>query len=125
MDGSTSGGAIMFNNLSNLGNLMRDAGKIREAVEKARDALGKVLVEGTAGGGAVTAKADGHLNLVSLRIDPKLLADGDVELLEELAMAAANQALARAKEVAANSMAEGLPMMSGLGNLFGQGGGGA
>ena len=115
----------MFNNLGNLADLMRNAGKIREALEKARETLGTVLVEGSSGGGAVTAKASGHLNLVSLRIDPKLLADGDVELLEEMVMAAANQALAKAKDVAANSMAEGLPHMGGLDNLLNPGGGGS
>ena len=44
----------MFNNLGNLAELMRNAGKIREGVEKASEALGQVVVEGTAGGGAVS-----------------------------------------------------------------------
>src|SRR5580692_10452771 len=95
----------MFNNLSNLADLMKNAGKIRENVEKATEALGQLVVEGTAGGGVVTAKANGRMELVSVRIDPKLLADGDVEMLEDLVTAAVGQALTKAREAAAQSMA--------------------
>ena len=61
----------------------------------------------------VTAKANGRLELLSVRIDPKLLADGDAELLEDLVTAAVNQALAKAREAAAKSLstlAGGLPL---------------
>ncbi|MDX2037625.1 MAG: YbaB/EbfC family nucleoid-associated protein [Isosphaeraceae bacterium] len=112
----------MFNNLGNLAELMRNAGKIRENVEKATEALGQVIVEGTAGGGAVTAKANGRLELLSVRIDPKALASGDHELLEDLVTAAVNQALGKAREAAAQSLSSltgGLPI-PGLSNLFGQ-----
>ena len=85
----------MFNNLGNLADLMRNAGKIRESVEKATEALGQVVVEGTAGGGAVLAKVNGKMELLSIRIDPKLLADGDTELLEDLVTAAVKEATDR------------------------------
>ncbi len=117
----------MFNNLGNLAELMRNAGKLRESVEKATEALGQVQVEGTAGGGAVTAKVNGRLELVSVRIDPKLLADGDAELLEDLVAAAVNQGLTQAREAAAksiSSLAGGLPI-PGLSGMLGPGGGGA
>ena len=103
----------MFNNLGNLADMMRSASKLRENVEKAAESLGQVQVEGTAGGGVVTAKANGRLELVSVRIDPKLLADGDAELLEDLVTAAVNQALGKAREAAArsiSSVAGGLPI---------------
>ena len=117
----------MFNNLSNLADLMKNAGKIRENVEKATEALGHLVVEGSSGGGVVTAKANGRLELLSIRIDPKLLADGDVEILEDLVTAAANQALSKAREAAAQSMASlagGLPI-PGLSGLLGPGGPGS
>ncbi|MHC5537813.1 YbaB/EbfC family nucleoid-associated protein [Singulisphaera rosea] len=117
----------MFNNLGNLAELMRNAGKLREGVEKATESLGQVQVEGTSGGGVVTARVNGKLELLSIRIDPKLLADGDAELLEDLVTAAVNQALTRAREAAAksiSSLAGGLPI-PGLSGLFGQGGGGS
>ena len=94
----------MFGNLGNLADLMRNAGKIRESVEKATEALGQLQVEGTAGGGVVTARANGRMEVLSVRIDPKLLADGDVELLEDLVAAAVNQAMTKAREAAAKSI---------------------
>ena len=118
----------MFNNLGNLADLMRNAGKIQETVQKATESLGQLQVEASSGGGAVTAKATGRLELVSVRIDPKLLADGDAELLEDLVTAAVNAALAKAREAAAQSLssiAGGLPLPPGLSNLLGAGGGGA
>lgn len=117
----------MFNNLGNLADLMKNAGKIRETVEKATEALGQLQVEGTAGGGVVSAKANGRLEVVSVRIDPKLLADGDAELIEDLVTAAVNQALTKAREAAArsiSSMAGGLPI-PGIAGFLGPGPGGA
>ena len=95
----------MFSQLGNLAELMRNAGKLRESVAKATEALGQLQVEGTSGGGAVTAKVNGRLELVSVRIDPKLLADGDAELLEDLVAAAVNAGLTKARDAAAQSLA--------------------
>ncbi len=103
----------MFSQLGNLAELMRNAGKLRESVAKATEALGQLQVEGTSGGGAVTAKVNGRLEVVSIRIDPKLVADGDTELLEDLVAAAVNAGLIRARDTAAQSLASlagGLPM---------------
>ena len=116
----------MFNNLGNLADLMRNVGKIKENVEKATESLGQLLVEGTSGGGEVSVKANGRMEVLSIRIDPKLLANPDVELLEDLVTAAVNQALTKAREAAAQSMASiagGLPI-PGLSNMFGASGGG-
>ena len=116
----------MFNPLGGLGDMMKNAGKIRETMEKAGEALNKLQVDGTAGGGAVTAKVNGKMELLSVRIDPKLLSDGDVELLEELVAAAINQALTKARDAAAqsfSSLAGGLPI-PGMSGPFGPGSGG-
>ena len=116
----------MFNNLGNIADLMRNAGKIQENVQKATEALGQLQVEGTAAGGAVTAKVSGKLELLSIRIDPDLLSGGDAELLEDLVSAAVNQGLTKAREAAAESiqkLAGGFPMPN-LGALFGPGAGG-
>jgi DNA-binding YbaB/EbfC family protein len=117
-------GHAVFNNLGNFSELMRKAGQLRETVQKANESLGQLQVEGTAGGGAVAAKVNGRLELVRIRIDPKLLADGDAELLEDLVTAAVNQGMSKAREEAAKSLstlAGGLPI-PGLGNLLGPGG---
>ena len=110
----------MFGKLGDLGDLMRNMGKVQEAVEKATEQLGQLQVEGTSGGGVVTAKVNGKLELLSVRIDPKLLSDNDHELLEDLVTAAVNQALTKAREAAAQqiqSLGGGLPLPN-LGNLF-------
>jgi DNA-binding YbaB/EbfC family protein len=110
-------------NLGNLTELMRSAGKLRETMEKATESLGQLQVEGTSGGGAVTARVSGRMEVIAIRIDPKLLADGDAELLEDLVTAAVNQGLSRAREAAAKSiqtMAGGLPI-PGLSSLLGGG----
>jgi DNA-binding YbaB/EbfC family protein len=103
----------MFNNLGNLADLMRNAGKIQETMRKATETLGQIEVEGSAGGGVVVARANGRLELTAVKIDPKLLADGDAELLEDLVTAAVNQALTKAREAAAgqlSSLAGGFPL---------------
>lgn len=114
----------VFNNLGNLADLMRNAGKLRETMEKATESLGQLQVEGTAGGGVVTVRVNGRLELISVRIDPKLVADCDVELLEDLITAAVNQGMNKAREAAAqsiSSLAGGLSI-PGLSGFMGQGG---
>ena len=105
----------MFNNLSGLADLMKNAGKIRENVEKATEALGQLVVDGESGGGGVRVKANGRLEVISVRIDPKLLADSDIDLVEDLVTAAVNQALLKAKEAAAQSMS--IPLMAAAGRV--------
>jgi DNA-binding YbaB/EbfC family protein len=103
----------VFENLGNLADLMRNAGKLRETMTKAVESLGQVQAEGAAGGGVVTAVANGRLELLRVRIDPKLLAEQDVELLEDLVVAAVNQAFSKAREEAAKTMQNatgGLPL---------------
>jgi DNA-binding YbaB/EbfC family protein len=98
----------VFNQLGMIAELMRNAGKLRDSFHS----LGHLEVEGTSGGGAVTAKVNGRLEVVSVRIDPKLVADGDAELLEDLVTAAVNAGLSKAREAAAKSLVSataGLP----------------
>jgi DNA-binding YbaB/EbfC family protein len=117
-------GSIVFNRLGMLADLMGNAGKLREAFDRALESLGQVEVEGDAGGGTVRAKVNGRLEVVSVHIDPKLLGDGDVELLEELVTVAVNAAMVKAREAAARSLSSltgGLP----LGMFPGFGGGGS
>jgi DNA-binding YbaB/EbfC family protein len=112
----------VFGNLGNLADLMKNAGKIREQMEQATEQLGQLRVEGEAGG-SVKAVVNGRLELISVRVDPKLVAEGDVELLEDLVTSAVNQALALAREEAARAMTGGMGMnLPGLDSLFPGGG---
>ena len=118
----------MFGRLGDIADLMKNAGKIQESMAKAAEALGRVQVEGTAGGGAVVATFNGKMEMVSIRIDPKLIADGDAELLEDMVTAAVNAAVAKAREAAAQSISSltgGLPPNLLQGGPFGGGPGGA
>lgn len=108
----------MFGKFGDLADLMRNAGKIKESMEKAAEALGQIEAQGEAGGGGVVAKANGRMEITSIRIDPKLAADGDVELMEDLIAAAVNAALAKAREAATQSFTS----MGNLPNIFGGGG---
>jgi nucleoid-associated protein EbfC len=98
----------VFNQLGMLAELIKNAGKLRESVES----LSQLEVDGSSGGGAVTVKVSGRLEVVAVHIDPKLVADGDAELLEDLVLAAVNAGLAKARDAAAHSLASvtgGLP----------------
>lgn len=94
----------MFNQLGAFADLIKNAGKIREAAEKAVESLGQLVVEGESGGGAVKVQANGKLEILSVRIDDRLIADADRELLEDLIVSAVNAALVRARDGAAESL---------------------
>lgn len=97
----------MFKGLGNLGNLaslMKQAGKIREEMQRINEELRTKSVEGTAGGGMVTVKVNGKQEVLGCRIEPQVFADGDRELLEDLVVSAANQALEKSRQLAAEEM---------------------
>jgi DNA-binding YbaB/EbfC family protein len=102
----------VFNQIATIAELMRNLGKLRELGEKTYESLGQLEAEGNAGGGAVTVKVNGRFEVLSVRIDPALLAERDTELLEDLVAAAVNAALAKAREAMASSLGKltgGLP----------------
>lgn len=86
--------------LGNLGQLAQLPTRIKELQAK----LAEMTVEGSAGGGLVKMTATGTGQLLSVKIDPEVLQGEDREMLEDLVAAAANQTMARAKELAAQEM---------------------
>lgn len=105
-------------NLSKMLDVLR---KVQGEISRVEQELQRVIVEGSAGGGMVVARANGKHQLVSLQIDPQLLTDPDRQMLQDLVLAAVNQAMARAGERAQQEMAK---ISGGLGfslpGLFGQ-----
>src|SRR5215469_12251193 len=73
----------------NLQDLMSKAKTQYETLQKK---MQETVVEGSAGGGTVTAKMDGRKQLLSLRIDPEAVKTGDIEMLQDLILAAVNEA---------------------------------
>lgn len=91
----------MFGKLGQLASLMGNLPKIQGEMEKLKERLGKLSAEGDAGGGMVRVKVTGQFKLLSCTISPEAMAGGDRELLEDLIVAATNQAIDRARQLAA------------------------
>jgi DNA-binding YbaB/EbfC family protein len=89
-----------------LAGLLKQAQKMQEQIQKVQDELGDIKVEGSAGGGMVTVTANAKQELLQIKIDPEVVDPNDVEMLEDLIIAAANQALERGQEAAKVRMEE-------------------
>jgi len=81
-----------------MGELMRQAGRVQRKVEKRREELKAETFEASAGNDKVTAIANGIPELSEIRIDKTLLAEEDLEMVQDLVVAAANAALTKARE---------------------------
>ncbi len=88
-----------------MNNLAKMAQQMQVEMGRVEEELRSVEVEGTAGGGAVTAVVTGRQELVSVKIDPAVVDPADVEMLQDLITAAVNDALRRARETAEQKMA--------------------
>src|SRR3954462_15689503 len=90
--------------MSNIGKLMKQAQRMQQQVEEIQTALANRTVEGTSGGGAVKGAAQSDGTLASIKIDPQALNPSDAQLLEDMILTAANQALSQAKEISTAEM---------------------
>jgi nucleoid-associated protein EbfC len=104
----------------NMQAMMKQVQKMQADMMKAQEELKNEIVEASAGGGMVTVKITGDLELREVRIDPGAVDPDDVELLQDMVQAATNEAIRSAQELAANKMnaaAGGLAGPGGLGGL--------
>ena len=88
----------------NLGALMGQVQKAQEKIAKAQEELSNIEVEGTSGGGMVTVKATGKQEIISIKIEQEVVDPEDVDMLEDLIMAAVNQALEKAQQASTEHM---------------------
>ena len=91
--------------------------QFRQIQERLQKQIDELQVEASAGGGMVTVKMNGQKRLTQVRIDPEIFAGKDAELLQDLLLAAVNDASRRVDEELAqqvSSMAGGLPGIAGL-----------
>ena len=85
--------------------MMRQIQKMQAEMAKIQEELGTRTVDATAGGGAVQVTVSGHLELQAVKIDPAALDPQDVGMLEDLILAAVNEGLKKAQEMAGSAMA--------------------
>ena len=83
----------------NIQEMMRQAQKMKGKIEKIQEEAGHKTVEGSAGGGMVVVVANGRNEIKSVKIEKEVVDPDDVEMLEDLIMAATNQAITRAAEM--------------------------
>jgi hypothetical protein len=88
----------------NIGNLMKQAQKMQEEMKKVEEELEEDEYEATAGGGAVTVVVTGKKRIKSIKIKPEVVDPEDVETLEDLIMAAINEAFRKADEASNSKM---------------------
>ncbi len=97
----------------NLSHLMKQAQKLQSKMAELQAELGNRTVSAQSGGGMVEATVNGRQELLALRIDPEVANPDDVEMLQDLILAAVNEALNRAREMLAQEMGKltgGLPL---------------
>jgi nucleoid-associated protein EbfC len=95
--------------------MLRQVQQMQAEVMKAQEQLKAEVVEASAGGGMVTVKMTGDLELKEITIDPGAVDPEDVELLQDMVQAAVNEAIRSAQELAASKMGQATGGLGGLG----------
>lgn len=92
--------------MQNWKNLMKEAQKMQAKLAKVQEELKQRVVEATSGGGMVRVSCNGQQEIVSITIDPELLEEKDVEMLQDLILVAVNEALNRSREMMQEELAK-------------------
>jgi hypothetical protein len=90
--------------MANLGDLMKQAQQLQTKLARIQEEAGNKTVEASAGGNMITVVINGRLELMSLRIDPSVTEGGDVEMLQDLVIAAVNEGIRKAQKMMAEEM---------------------
>jgi hypothetical protein len=111
----------MFGSLGNIAGMMKQAKALQENMQRMQEELAQKRFEADAGAGMVKATVNGRSELMQIKIDPS--AAGDVELLEDLVVAAVGAAAKKAQDAAKEEMAQltGGLNLPGLTDMLGQG----
>ena len=104
-----------------LGDPMKQAQKMQQEMGKIQEESKKKTVEAAAGGGMVVAVANGALEIVSIKIEKDVVNPDDIEMLQDLVVAAANEALRQAQQMVSDDMGKvtGGMNLPGMGNMLG------
>ena len=87
-----------------LGNLMQQAQKMQAEISKVQEEMASRTIEVTSGGGMVRVVANGRQEIISITVEPEVLEGGDREMLQDLIVAAVNQALTQSREMVMEEM---------------------
>ena len=107
-----------FGGGANMQQLMRQAQKMQQQMKEAQQKLDEASYEATSGGGMVSVTLSGQRELTAVTIDPQVVDPDDIEMLQDLIMAAVNEALRKEAEARESSMSRIAPGMGGMGGLF-------
>jgi nucleoid-associated protein EbfC len=88
----------------NMNNMMKQMQKMQRDMAKAQEELKDKVIEGTAGGGMVTVKANGHKEIIDIAIKEEVVDPDDIEMLQDLVLAATNDALKKVDEMVSQDM---------------------
>ncbi len=103
------------------GDLMKQAQKMQQEMARIQEEAKKKTVEASSGGGMVIVTANGAMEIISIKIEPDVVNPDDIEMLQDLIVAATNEALRRAQQIVTEEMGKvtGGLNIPGLGNIFG------
>ncbi len=94
----------MFGNMGNMANMMKKVQKLQADMAKLQEELKTRTLESTAGGSAIKIVVNGEKQILSIKIDPAAADPQDIEMLEDMIMAAVNEALKKVDDMMAQEM---------------------
>ena len=101
--------------------IMKNAQKIQEQMGDFQEKLGAIKITGSAGGGMVQMDMNGRMEVLTVRIEPEVMEEGDREMLQDLIRAACNNALEKVREAVNRELGTILPGIPGLSGIPGMG----
>ena len=107
-----------FGGGANMQQLMRQAQKMQQQMQEAQEKLEAAEYEASSGGGMVNVKVSGSRELTSITIDPQIVDPDDIEMLQDLIIAAVNEAIRKGEEARESAMSRMAPGLGGMGGLF-------
>lgn len=96
----------MSKGIGGMGNLLKQAQEMQAKMTKIQEELAQKTVEGSAGGGMVVVTVNGQLNINAVKIDPTVINVEEKEMLEDLILAAVNDGMRKARELASAEMSK-------------------
>ncbi len=90
--------------MKDIGSIMKQAQKIQAQIAKVQEELAQKTIEASAGGGMVTVVVSGKQEVVSIKIEPEVVDAKDMEMLQDLVVAAINEALRKSQEMVSEEM---------------------